>query len=550
MSTPAFEQRILLLVALCLCLAGCGEKETTVVEKAREGVLLINNSAEPSALDPQEITGMLESRIAYSLFEGLVNFDPKDSHTIPGVAESWSSSADGKTWTFKLRQNARWSNGDPVVAADFLFSFQRILMPTFGAEYASMLHCVKGAKDYNMGKIKDFKEVGFKSPDPHTLIVELENPVPYFLQLVCHNSWLPVHPPTILKFGKIDEMHTPWTRPGSLVGNGAFTLDSWEVARQIVVKKNPYYWDAAQVSLNAVEFKAISDLFAEERAYQGGELHITGSVPPYKIVQLVADKAPHLRLDAFLSVSFIRINTQVKNNEAVQKALSNKRVRRALGMVINRQQIADRVLRSGESPAYYYTPTGTGGFTSPVQWKEDLAEAKKLMAEAGYPDGKNFPKLEYLFNTSETSLLAAQAYQEMWRQSLGIEVELKNLDWKVYLSALHSGDYQLARSAWSGDYNDPNTFLEMFITGNELNQTGWSDSLYDELIKSAAVEQNPAKRLELFGKAEARLIECAPVIPVAFNKNKFLIRPEVQGWYPTLLGEHPLKWVKLIPLQK
>ncbi len=550
MSTPAFEQRILLLVALCIGLVGCGEKETTVAKKAREGILVINNSAEPSSLDPQEITGMLESRIAYSLFEGLVNFDPKDSHTIPGVAESWSCSADGKVWTFKLRNNARWSNGDPVVAADFLFSFQRILMPTFGAEYASMLHCVKGAKDFNTGKIKDFKEVGFKSPDPHTLIIKLENPVPYFLQLVCHNSWLPVHPPTILKFGKIDEMHTPWTRPGSLVGNGAFKLDSWEVARQIVVKKNPYYWDAAQVSLNAVEFKAISDLFAEERAYQGGELHITGSVPPYKIVQLVADKAPHLRLDAFLSVSFIRINTVVKNNEAVQKALSDTRVRRALGMVINRQQIADRVLRSGESPAFYYTPTGTGGFTSPAQWKEDLAEAKKLMAEAGYPDGKNFPKLEYLFNTSETSLLAAQAYQEMWRQSLGIEVELKNLDWKVYLSSLHSGDYQLARSAWSGDYNDPNTFLEMFISGNELNQTGWSDSLYDDFIKSAAVEQNPAKRLELFGKAEARLIECAPIIPVVFNKNKFLIRPEVQGWYPTLLGEHPLKWVKLVPLEK
>jgi oligopeptide transport system substrate-binding protein len=172
------------------------------------------------------------------------------------------------------------------------------------------------------------------------------------------------------------------------------------------------------------------------------------------------------------------------------------------------------------------------------------------MAEAGYPNGKNFPKLEYLFNTSETSLLAAQAYQEMWRQNLGIEVELKNLDWKVYLSALHSGDYQLARSAWSGDYNDPNTFLEMFISGNELNQTGWSDSTYDELIKSAAVEQSPAKRLEIFGKAEARLIECAPIIPVVFNKNKFLIRPEVQGWYPTLLGEHPLKWVKLVPLEK
>lgn len=535
------------LMGLIVCLAGCGPQEDTATRKAREGILVINNSAEPSSLDPQQITGLLEARIVSALFEGLAIYNPETLEAMPGVAESWSNSADGKTWTFKLRPNARWSNGDPVLSTDFLFSYERMLTPSFGAEYASMLHGVRGAKDFNTGKIKDFSLVGFKAPDSHTLVIELENPIPYFLQLICHTSWLPVHPATILKFGKMDTMNTPWTRPGSLVGNGAFHLKAWEVARQIVIKKNPYYWNANQVALQAVEFRTITDMFAEERAFRGGELHLTGSVPPYKIVQLKEQKSPYLRLDTFLSVSFIRINTAVENNEAVRKALSDSRVRQALGMVIDRQKIADRVLRAGEIPAYHFTPPGTGGFTARSRWSQDTKEARRLLAEAGYPDGRGFPKLEYLFNTSESSQLAAQAYQEMWRQQLGIQVELRNLDWKVYLSALHKGDYQLARSAWTGDYNDPNTFLEMFITGNELNQTNWSDPEYDRLIGAAAKETRLLERQEIFQQAEVRLREGAPIIPIVFNKNKFLIRPEVQGWYPNLLDEHPLRAVRLVP---
>jgi oligopeptide transport system substrate-binding protein len=537
----------LCLVSLIVCLAGCGPQEDTATRKAREGVLVINNSAEPSSLDPQQITGLLEARIVSGLFEGLMIYNPVTLEPMPGVAESWSSSADGKVWTFKLRPTARWSNGDPVLSSDFLFSYERMLTPSFGAEYASMLHGVRGAKDFNTGKIKDFSQVGFKAPDPHTFVIELENPIPYFLQLICHSSWLPVHPSTILKFGKMDTMNTPWTRPGSLVGNGAFQLKAWEVARQIVIKKNPYYWNEKQVALQGVEFRTITDMFAEERAFRGGELHLTGSVPPYKIVQLKEQNSPYLRLDTFLSVSFIRINTAVEKNEPVRKALSDARVRQALGMVIDRQKIAERVLRAGEIPAYHLTPPGTGGFTARSQWSQDAKEARRLLAEAGYPDGRGFPKLEYLFNTSESSQLAAQAYQEMWRQQLGIQVELRNLDWKVYLSALHKGDYQLARSAWTGDYNDPNTFLEMFITGNELNQTNWSDAEYDRLIVAAAKETRPFERQEIFQQAEIRLREGAPIIPIVFNKNKFLIRPEVQGWYPNLLDEHPLRAVRLIP---
>ncbi|NBV48570.1 MAG: peptide ABC transporter substrate-binding protein [Verrucomicrobia bacterium] len=352
------------LLCLATLLTGCGDGRTTAEKKAEEGYLIINNLAEPSGLDPQTVTGLSESHIVGALFEGLVNYDPKDLHPIPGIAESWTMSADGKTWTFRLRKAARWSNGDPITAADFLFSYERMLRPSFGAEYASMLHGIRGAKDFAAGKTKDFRSVGLRAPDPHTLVIELEHPIPYFLQLVCHHSWIPVHPPTILKFGSIDALNTPWTRPASMVCSGAFTLESWEVARRVVVRKNPLYWNAKEVALNAVEFRAIADLFAEERAFRGGELHVTGAVPPYKVAKLREAKAPQLRIDPFLATAFVWVNCDIKGDKpadvAARKALTDPRVRRALGMAIDRNLIAEKVLRAGEKPALHFTPPGTG----------------------------------------------------------------------------------------------------------------------------------------------------------------------------------------------
>lgn len=543
---PLFRPSALLLTLAAL--AGCDDGRTTADRLADQGVLVINNMAEPSGLDPQSVTGLSESRIMYALFEGLVNYDPKDLSAVPGVAERWEMSPDGKTWTFRLRPEARWSNGDPVTSADFLFSWRRMLMPSFGAEYASMLHPVKRAKDFNEGRLQDFGQVGFKAPDPRTVVIELEYPVPYFLGLLCHHSWLPVHPPTILKHGKIDALHTPWTRPGSLVGNGAFSLESWEVARHVKLGRNPRYWNTAQVALNGVIFRAIPDLFAEERAFRGGELHLTGAVPPYKVKSLREEKAPHLRLDPFLATAFVWVNCDYQGKDpAVKKALSDSRVRRALGLAIDRQQIVDKVLRAGETPALHFTPPGTGGFHANARWRPDLAEARRLLAEAGYPEGRGLPRLEYLYNSSEGSQMAAQAYQEMWRNGLGVEVELRNLEWKVYLSAMHKGDYQIGRGAWVGDYNDPNTFLEMLQTGNGLNQSRWSHPEYDRLLGLAAREVDPVKRHGHFQAAEELLVREAPVIPVAFGRNKFLISPRVQGWHPTLLDQHPLNAVTLGP---
>ena len=539
------------LLGLASLLVGCGDGRTTAEKKAAEGYLIINNMAEPSGLDPQTVTGLSESHIVGALFEGLVNYDPKDLHPIPGIAESWTMSADGRTWTFRLRQAAKWSNGDPITAADFLFSYERMLRPSFGAEYASMLHGIRGAKDFAAGRTKDFRTVGVRATDAHTLVIELEHPIPYFLQLLCHHSWIPVHPPTILRFGAIDALNTPWTRPGAMVSSCAFTLESWEVARRVVVRKNPLYWNAKEVVLDAVEFRAIADLFAEERAFRGGELHVTGAVPPYKVAKLRADKAPQLRIDPFLATAFVWVNCDIIGakpaDKAARKALSDPRVRRALGMALDRNLIAEKVLRAGEKPALHFTQPGTGGFQPTARWKQDAAEARRLLAEAGYPGGKGLPKFDYLYATSEGQQMVAQAYQEMWRRELGVEVELRNLEWKVYLTAMRKGEFHLCRGAWVGDYNDPNTFLEMLITGNELNNCNWSDAEYDRLLWLAARESDAAKRFGYFQLAEARLVEQAPVLPVVFNTNKYLMRPEVQGWHPTLLDQHPLSAVRLVP---
>jgi oligopeptide transport system substrate-binding protein len=266
-----------------------------------------------------------------------------------------------------------------------------------------------------------------------------------------------------------------------------------------------------------------------------------------------AQQAPQLRLDPFFSTAFVWVNCDIKGRKpadlAARKALGDPRVRRALGMAIDRDLIAEKVLRAGETPALHFTPPGAGGFQPQARWRQDAHEARRLLAEAGYPGGKGLPKFDYLYATSESQQMAAQAYQEMWRRELGVEVELRNLEWKVYLSAMRKGEFHLCRGAWVGDYNDPNTFLEMLVSGNELNVANWNDAEYDRLLGLAARETDPAKRFDHFQQAEARLVAQAPVLPVVFNKNKFLIRPEVQGWYPTLLAQHPFTAVKLVPLK-
>jgi oligopeptide transport system substrate-binding protein len=533
-----YNRFFLLFAAAFLLFVNCLHKTTPVQKGIDEQILHIGNFVEPQDLDPQIITGVQEFRIILALFEGLTILDPMDLHPLPGAAERWTVSSEGRTFTFYLRKNGKWSSGDPMLASDFVFSFKRILSPGLGSEYSYMLYCIKNAEAFNKGHIKDFSQVGVKALDDTTLIISLAKPTPYFLSLIAHSSWYPVNPKTILKFGSIDERGTRWTRPENLVGNGPFMLDKWHLMTVIELKKNPFYWDHANVKLNRLRFYPIDNIQSEERAFRTGQLHITSFLPPQKIEWYKARNPGVLRLDPYLATYFYLINIH-------RPPFNDVRVRTALSMAIDRESIVKNILKGGQLPAYNFTPPNTGGYTCAPQLRFDTIEARRLLAEAGFSASKPFPPFSLLYNTAETHHTIAQAIQEMWKKYLGIKVTLKNQEWKVYLAATHSQDYDVARMGWSGDYNDPNSFLDMWITGGGNNRTGWSNPAYDTLISQASECLDQEKRFALFQKAENILLEQLPIIPIYFNTNDFLADPSVKGWYPNILNYHPYSFVYL-----
>ncbi|MGA2139087.1 MAG: peptide ABC transporter substrate-binding protein [Verrucomicrobiia bacterium] len=529
-----------LFLFLALSLAGCGRRETRVEIGDREQILYKSNGSEPQELDPDIVTGVSEYHILMSLFEGLVSEDPHDLHPVPGVAERWDVSPDGTVYTFHLRNNAKWSNGDPVVARDFWESYKRMLAPTLASEYSYMHYVVKNAQAYNEGKITDFDQVGYKVLDDHTFQVTLENSTPYFLSLLLHHSWFPVHLPTIRKYGDPYLRGSKWTRVGRFVGNGAFVLAKWRVNDVIVVKKSPTYWDRDRVRLNEIYFLPIESDETEEHAFRAGQVHVTETLPLSKIDFYKKNYPDLLHIEPYLGTYFYRINV-------TKPPLNDKRIRRALALTIDRESLVADVLRGGQLPAFCLTPPGTAGYTCRTQLHEDIAEAKRLLAEAGYPGGKGLPPIELLYNTLEAHRIIAESIQQMWNKSLGIEVHLVNQEWKVYLDSQRTLNYQVCRASWIGDYVDPNSFLDMWLTGGGNNETGWSNSQYDQLIAEAARTTDPQQRLEVFQKAEAILLDELPIIPIYFYTHVCAQRPEVKGWYPTILDNHPYKYVYLEP---
>lgn len=552
--TRALRVSALLFCAACAAVfsASCGERERPIDVAARERVLLVNNGGEPAALDPQLVTGVIEQRIMLALFEGLVRYDPATLEPCPALAERWEVSSDGLRWTFHLRGNAKFSDGRAITSEDFLFSYRRLLSPKLASPCASLFFApVKNALAFARGEITDFSRVGFSAPDAGTLVVELDAPCPYFLSLACHSSWSVVPAHAILKFGKIDERSTRWTRPENFVGSGPFRLKKWRVAYRIEVEKNPHYRDAENVWLRGIRFDALEDQFAEERAFRDGQYHVTNTVAPARVAVLRERGDPALRLDPYFSTAFIRVNCS-------RPPLTDVRVRRALSLALDREALAERVLRAGETPARTLVPAekfspedenpraGTPDATARERSREaELREARALLAEAGFPGGNGFPEISYLFNTSDGAQFFAQAIQEMWRKYLGVRVALKNQEYKVYRVSMEQGDYDLARSAWSGDFLDATTFLDLFAGTSDMNWTGWRDADYDRLLAEAARERDPAARAEKLRAAERILLDAVPVIPTVFNRNKFLIQPSVRGWFPNLLDIHPYNDVRL-----
>lgn len=517
--------------------SGCDNSKKLVDLGNEEQILHIANGDEISDLDPHVTTGMPESRVQLALFEGLVARDPKTLSVIPGVAEKWDVSEDGKRYRFYIRQDAKWSNGDDLTANDFVQSWRRSFLPALGNQYATSLYVINNAQAFHEGKVS-FDEVGVKAVGTKILDVELIASTPYFLQLLGHHSAFPVHISTIEKFGAVDERGTKWTRPENFVGNGAFIPYEWVPTKSISVKRNPYYWDAKNIRLNEIRFYPIPKYTVEERMFRAGQLHITYYLPRDKLEYYKAKNDGVLRSFPNFATYFYRFNITVK-------PLDDVRVRKALAYSVNRQQIVEYVTKFGQKPAYALTAPDPNSYIPEAKMPYDPELARKLLAEAGFPDGKGFPKLTIAFNTNDEHRNVAMAIQQMWKKELGIEIALENVEWKVFLDRERQLDYEIDRASWVGDYLDPFTFLEMFTTGNGNNKTGFTNKRYDELIRASALEEDPAKRMLHFQQADKILVDEVPILPLYTYHWNRLVSPSVKNWYDNSMDYYSFNRVYL-----
>lgn len=528
----------LLLSVLGLLFAACTRRETPVAEGIRTGTLLVGNLAEPQELDPQLISAYTDQNIAVALFEGLCALDERTSQPVPAAAERWEVSADGLVYTFHLRASARWSNGDPLIASDFVASWRRVLAPSLAAEYAYLLYPLRNAAALNSGKLTDPAALGAEALDDRTLRLTLERPTPYLPALTAQPVWFPVNPRVLAKYGAINQRLPAWTQPGNLIGNGPFILAEWTPNARLVVARNPAYWDAAAVRLGRIIFFPTESPEVEERNYRAGQVHVTYSLPTAKIDTYRATNPAALRLDPFLQAVFLRFNT-------TRPPFGDPSVRRAFSLAIDREALATHVLRGAGTPAVTFTPPDCAGYTARARVPTDYAAARRLLAAAGFPDGKGLPALDLQVRNDEYQPRLAEVLQAAWKKELGVTLTITPLEQKTWVQNQQTLNYALSGAGWIGDFVDPVTFLDLFVSGGGNNWTGWADPAYDRLIGQAAATADPAARHEFFQQAEARLLEQAPVAPVYFGVRAYLIHPAVRGWAPTLLGLHQYKKVYL-----
>jgi oligopeptide transport system substrate-binding protein len=526
-----------ILVAVVI---GCGKRETIVEQGNRDGVLHISIGSEPTDLDPHIVSNLADAKVIQSLFEPLVTFEPVTLVPKPALAESWEISSDGLTYTFRLRADAKWSNGEPIVAQDVVDSWHRILAPTMAANYASFLYLVRGAQAFNEGRTKDFSTVGVTARDAHSLVVTLTHPAAYFLQVLLNTPWRPVNVRSIAKYGDPYQRGTSWTRPDRLVSSGAFVLKQWNAHQFIAVEKSPTFYDRDKVRLNAIRFYPIDSIDAEERAFRAGQLHITWSLPLTKVLPLQREHSSALRIDNQLQTYFFRFN--VRN-----APLNDGRLRRALAMSIDRQTIADKILPGGRKPAPTFVPPLLKDYTPPAGIPYDPAAARQLLVEAGHPGGQGLPPLEILYNNSEILRLVSEAVQQMWRRELGLDVRLVNQEYKVVQAARSAGGYQILLGDWTADYLDATTYLDMWRSDNGNNYTGWADPAYDALSNRADRTVDPIARAALLAEEEALVLKAAPICPVYFNTHVYYVHPAVKGWQPTPMDHSDYRYVSLQP---
>jgi oligopeptide transport system substrate-binding protein len=488
------------------------------------------NGPEPQTLDPALISGQSEGRLAYCLFEGLTRLN-ETGDVVPGAADHWDISADGKTYTFHLRPDLRWSNGQPLTAKDFADSWRRVLEPETRAVYADVLFVIENAQRYQKGELKDFNQVGIRVLDNDTLQVRLIAPTPYFINLVGFATYLPTPLTVIEKYGN------NWTRPQNFAGNGAYLLQDWKLNDRVEFKANPLYWDAANVKIKRVDALAATQGNTAVNLYFTGQADLIldrGLILPQILPGL--KKRRDLHVFNYLGTYFYRFNTS-------RPPFDNPLVRKAFSAAIDRDTIVNKITLGGEQAASSFVPDLIKGYQPYAGIGYNPDQARSWLAAAGYPNGKGFPRISILYNSSQQHAGIAVEIQAMWKRVLNVDVELRQVEWTAYLQALDGLDYDIARSSWVGDYPDPNTFLSCFTSGNGNNRTGWHNANYDAILQAANREVDPAKRFALLRSAEKILTnDEPPIAPLFFYVGMQLYDPDkFGGIHGTPLDDHPIQ---------
>lgn len=527
-------KKSLLALGIISALSGMAMAATVPagVQLAAKQELIKGNGDEVQSLDPHKIEGVPESNVSYDLLEGLLIND-ENGHPIPGVAESWDNK-EGKVWTFHLRNNAKWSNGEPVTAQDFVYSWQRLADPKTASPYASYLQYghLANIDDIIAGKKKP-DELGVKALDAHTLQVTLSESVPYFYKLLIHPSMSPVYKPAIEKFGE------KWTQPENWVGNGAYKLQEHVINERITVVRNPQYWDNAHTVLDKVTFLPIpSEVNDVNRYFSNGGSDMTYTNLPIELFKKLQKENPkELRVDPYLCTYYYEINNQ-------KAPFNDPRVRTALKLGLDRDIMVNKVLAQGQQPAWSYTPPAIDGanLVKPewMNWSQEKRneEAKKLLAEAGYSADKPLT-FELLYNTSDLHKKLAIAAASIWKKNLGVTIKLNNQEWKTFLDTRHQGNFDVARAAWCADYNEPTSFLNTMLSDSSNNTSHYKSPAFDKIMASATAASDEAARSKAYTEAEQQLDKDSVIAPVFYYANTRLVKPYVGGY----TGKDPLNYL-------
>lgn len=524
-------------LALLLCFATIGSSASGTAWA--DGTLRRASAAEPATLDPLKTAGITERAIVLDLFEGLATYGV-DGSVVPGVATGWEVSADGRHWIFHLRHDARWSNGDPLTAEDFVYTLRRLFDPETAAPNAIGLAVIVNAKEILSGQEKDLSRLGVQAPDPFTLTIDLREPMPFLPSVLVGNA-----PPVNRK--AIEAHGAQWTRPGNIVTNGAFVLAEWTPQAQVVLKKNSFYYGADQVQLDEVRWIVAEDSAASLKRYRAGEIDVS-SVPPPDLDYVRGAYPGELHQSPEIAVEYLVFNLRV------EPFASNPKLREALALVIDRDTLNGKVDPAGQvSTVSFVPPFGTEYRPQvpaymAIPAAERLARARALMAEAGYPPGKPL-KLTAIYHTDRFVKKRLLSIAAMWKEALGVDLAIQNREWQVWLSALREGDFQLSWDSLTSDIPEASDFMSGYRTGSgELNDAGYSDPAFDKLMDEAQAQTDPHQRTGLLERAERQLLDDVPLVPLDNPVTATLVSPRVTGWQDNFIGLHLSRYFAIKPV--